>query len=168
MEFQVSARKWRPQKFSEMIGQEHIVQTLVNAIELDRVAHAYLFSGTRGVGKTTTARIFAKALNCLDRQANEPCDKCTHCVEIRQGSSLDVQEIDGASNNGVQEVRDLIENIQYAASSCKFRVYIIDEVHMLSKNAFNALLKTLEEPPPNKTKFPKPSFHAVSVLNSSP
>jgi len=148
MEFQVSARKWRPQKFSEMIGQEHIVQTLVNAIELDRVAHAYLFSGTRGVGKTTTARIFAKALNCLDRQANEPCDKCTHCVEIRQGSSLDVQEIDGASNNGVQEVRDLIENIQYAASSCKFRVYIIDEVHMLSKNAFNALLKTLEEPPP--------------------
>jgi DNA polymerase-3 subunit gamma/tau len=148
MEFQVSARKWRPQKFSEMIGQEHIVQTLVNAIELDRVAHAYLFSGTRGVGKTTTARIFAKALNCQDRQANEPCDKCTHCVEIRQGSSLDVQEIDGASNNGVQEVRDLIENIQYAASSCKFRVYIIDEVHMLSKNAFNALLKTLEEPPP--------------------
>jgi DNA polymerase-3 subunit gamma/tau len=148
MEFQVSARKWRPQKFSEMIGQEHIVQTLINAIELDRVAHAYLFSGTRGVGKTTTARIFAKALNCEDRQANEPCDKCTHCVEIRQGSSLDVQEIDGASNNGVQEVRDLIENIQYAASSCKFRVYIIDEVHMLSKNAFNALLKTLEEPPP--------------------
>jgi len=148
MEFQVSARKWRPQKFSEMIGQEHIVQTLVNAIELDRVAHAYLFSGTRGVGKTTTARIFAKALNCQNRQASEPCDKCTHCVEIRQGSSLDVQEIDGASNNGVQEVRDLIENIQYAASSCKFRVYIIDEVHMLSKNAFNALLKTLEEPPP--------------------
>jgi len=148
MEFQVSARKWRPQKFAELIGQEHIVRTLVNAIELTRVSHAYLFSGTRGVGKTTTARIFAKALNCQNRKASEPCDACTHCIEIRQGSNLDVQEIDGASNNGVAEVRDLIENIQYAASSGNYRVYIIDEVHMLSKNAFNALLKTLEEPPP--------------------
>ena len=148
MEFQVSARKWRPQKFAELIGQEHIVRTLVNAIELDRVSHAYLFSGTRGVGKTTTARIFAKALNCQNPQASEPCDACTHCIEIKEGSCLDVQEIDGASNNGVAEVRDLIENIQYAASSCNYRVYIIDEVHMLSKNAFNALLKTLEEPPP--------------------
>ncbi len=148
MEFQVSARKWRPQKFAELIGQEHIVRTLVNAIELDRVSHAYLFSGTRGVGKTTTARIFAKALNCQNRKASEPCDACTHCLEIRQGNNLDVQEIDGASNNRVEEVRDLIENIQYAASSCNYRVYIIDEVHMLSKNAFNALLKTLEEPPP--------------------
>jgi DNA polymerase-3 subunit gamma/tau len=147
MEFQVSARKWRPQKFAELIGQEHIVKTLVNAITLERVAHAYLFSGTRGVGKTTTARIFAKALNCQNPKTSEPCDECTHCVEIRQGSSLDVQEIDGASNNGVAEVRELIENIQYAASSCNYRVYIIDEVHMLSKNAFNALLKTLEEPP---------------------
>lgn len=148
MEFQVSARKWRPQKFAELIGQEHIVRTLVNAIELDRISHAYLFSGTRGIGKTTTARIFAKALNCQNRKASEPCDACTHCIEIRQGSNLDVQEIDGASNNGVAEVRDLIENIQYAAASCNYRVYIIDEVHMLSKNAFNALLKTLEEPPP--------------------
>jgi DNA polymerase-3 subunit gamma/tau len=148
MEFQVSARKWRPQKFAELIGQEHIVRTLVNAIELDRVSHAYLFSVTRGVGKTTTARIFAKALNCQNLKGSEPCDACVHCLEIRQGSSLDVQEIDGASNNGVAEVRDLIENIQYAASSCNYRVYIIDEVHMLSKNAFNALLKTLEEPPP--------------------
>ncbi len=148
MEFQVSARKWRPQKFAQMIGQEPIVRTLGNAIELDRVSHAYLFSGTRGVGKTTTARIFAKALNCQNLQGSEPCDECAHCLEIRQGNSLDVQEIDGASNNGVAEVRDLIENIQYSASSCKFRVYIIDEVHMLSKNAFNALLKTLEEPPP--------------------
>jgi DNA polymerase-3 subunit gamma/tau len=147
MEFQVSARKWRPQKFAELIGQEHIVQTLVNAIDLERVSHAYLFSGTRGVGKTTTARIFAKALNCQNPKASEPCDECTHCVEIRQGSSIDVQEVDGASNNGVAEVRELIENIQYAASSCQYRVYIIDEVHMLSKNAFNALLKTLEEPP---------------------
>jgi DNA polymerase-3 subunit gamma/tau len=148
MEFQVSARKWRPQKFAELIGQEHIVRTLVNAIELDRVSHAYLFSGTRGVGKTTSARIFAKALNCQNPKGSEPCDACVHCLEIKQGSSLDVQEIDGASNNGVAEVRDLIENIQYAASSCNYRVYIIDEVHMLSKNAFNALLKTLEEPPP--------------------
>jgi DNA polymerase-3 subunit gamma/tau len=147
MEFQVSARKWRPQKFAELIGQEHIVKTLANAIALERVAHAYLFSGTRGVGKTTSARIFAKALNCQNPKASEPCDECTHCVEIREGSSLDVQEIDGASNNGVAEVRELIENIQYAASSCNYRVYIIDEVHMLSKNAFNALLKTLEEPP---------------------
>ena len=148
MEFQVSARKWRPQKFSELIGQEHIVRTLVNAIELERISHAYLFSGTRGVGKTTTARILAKALNCLDRSSIEPCDACAPCMEIRQGNSLDVQEIDGASNNGVAEVRDLIENVQYATSSCRYKVYIIDEVHMLSKSAFNALLKTLEEPPP--------------------
>ncbi len=149
MEFQVSARKWRPQKFSELIGQEHIVRTLTNAIELERLSHAYLFSGTRGVGKTTMARILAKALNCLEASSLEPCDACAPCVEIRQGSSLDVHEIDGASNNGVAEVRDLIDNLQYATTSCKYKVYIIDEVHMLSKSAFNALLKTLEEPPPN-------------------
>lgn len=148
MEFQVSARKWRPQKFSELVGQEHIVRTLTNAIELNRVSHAYLFSGTRGVGKTTSARILAKALNCQNPEGCEPCDVCPNCLEIKQGTSLDVQEIDGASNNGVGEVRDLVENIQYAASSCKYKVYIIDEVHMLSKSAFNALLKTLEEPPP--------------------
>ena len=148
MEFQVSARKWRPQKFSELIGQEHIVRTLHNAIEMDRVAHAYLFSGTRGVGKTTTARLLAKALNCTEGPTAEPCDKCNFCIEIRDGISVDVMEIDGASNNGVGEVRDLIDNIQYSTSACRFKVYIIDEVHMLSKNAFNALLKTLEEPPP--------------------
>ena len=148
MEFQVSARKWRPQTFSELIGQEHIVRTLTNAIELNRVSHAYLFSGTRGVGKTTSARILAKALNCQNPKGSEPCDVCPNCIEIKQGTSLDVQEIDGASNNGVGEVRDLVENIQYSASSCKYKVYIIDEVHMLSKSAFNALLKTLEEPPP--------------------
>ncbi|MCF8719141.1 DNA polymerase III subunit gamma/tau [Nitrospina gracilis] len=148
MEYQVSARKWRPQKFSELIGQEHIVRTLKNAIELDRIAHAYLFSGTRGVGKTTTARLLAKALNCEKGPTPEPCDTCTHCIEIREGNSLDVLEIDGASNNGVAEVRDLIENVQYSTSSCRFKVYIIDEVHMLSRSAFNALLKTLEEPPP--------------------
>ena len=147
MDFQVSARKWRPQKFSELIGQEHIVRTLKNAIELDRIAHAYLFSGTRGVGKTTTARLLAKALNCEKGPTPDPCDACVFCNEIRDGSSLDVLEIDGASNNGVAEVRDLIENVQYSTSSARFKVYIIDEVHMLSKSAFNALLKTLEEPP---------------------
>jgi len=148
MDFQVSARKWRPQKFSELIGQEHIVRTLHNAIGMDRVAHAYLFSGTRGVGKTTTARLLAKALNCEKGPTPEPCDQCTFCKEIRDGISVDVMEIDGASNNGVGEVRDLIDNIQYSTSSCRFKVYIIDEIHMLSKAAFNALLKTLEEPPP--------------------
>ncbi len=148
MDFQVSARKWRPQKFSELIGQEHIVRTLHNAIGMDRVAHAYLFSGTRGVGKTTTARLLAKALNCEKGPTPEPCDQCTFCKEIRDGISVDVMEIDGASNNGVGEVRDLIDNIQYSTSACRFKVYIIDEIHMLSKAAFNALLKTLEEPPP--------------------
>jgi len=147
MEFQVSARKWRPQKFSQLIGQEHIIRTLQNAVNLDRISHAYLFSGTRGVGKTTTARILAKALNCESGPTPDPCDACAVCREIREGSSIDVREIDGASNNGVAEVRDLIDNVQYATSSCRYKVYIIDEVHMLSKSAFNALLKTLEEPP---------------------
>ena len=148
MDFQVSARKWRPQKFSELIGQEHIVRTLRNAIELDKLAHAYLFSGTRGVGKTTTARILAKAINCAKGPVAEPCDECDFCQEIKLGNSIDVREIDGASNNSVAEARELIETIQYAASSSRYKVYIIDEVHMLSKSAFNALLKTLEEPPP--------------------
>ncbi len=148
MDFQVSARKWRPQKFSELIGQEHIVRTLSNAIELERVSHAFLFSGTRGVGKTTTARILARVLNCEKGPTIDPCGVCTFCTEITEGNCIDVQEIDGASNNGVQEVRDLIDNVQYATSSARYKVYIIDEVHMLSKSAFNALLKTLEEPPP--------------------
>ena len=147
MEFQVSARKWRPKKFSELIGQEHIVRTLSNAIELERISHAFLFSGTRGVGKTTTARILARVLNCEKGPIVDPCGVCTFCTEITEGNCIDVQEIDGASNNGVQEVRDLIDNVQYATSAARYKVYIIDEVHMLSKSAFNALLKTLEEPP---------------------
>ena len=149
MEFQVSARKWRPQKFSELIGQEHIVRTLRNAIELGKISHAYLFTGTRGVGKTTTARILAKAINCAKGPIPEPCDECDFCQEIKLGNSIDVREIDGASKTSVDDVRELIENIQYTASACRYKVYVIDEVHMISRNAFNALLKTLEEPPPN-------------------
>ncbi len=148
MDFQVSARKWRPQKFSELIGQEHIVRTLSNAIAMDRVSHAFLFSGTRGVGKTTTARILARVLNCETGPTVDPCGTCSLCREITAGNCIDVQEIDGASNNGVAEARDLIDNVQYATSSARYKIYIIDEVHMLSKSAFNALLKTLEEPPP--------------------
>ncbi len=147
MSFQGSARKWRPQIFEELVGQDAIVQTLTNAIEMDRVSHAYLFSGTRGVGKTTTARIFAKALNCEQGPTPKPCGQCEFCQEIRDGRCVDVMEIDGASNTGVGEVRDIIDNVRYATSACMFKVYIIDEVHMLSKSAFNALLKTLEEPP---------------------
>ena len=151
MDFKVSARKWRPQKFSELIGQEHIVRTLTNAIELNRISHAFLFSGTRGVGKTTTARILARVLNCEKGPTIQPCGICSLCEEITQGHCVDVQEIDGASNNKVEEVRELIDNVQYATSSARYKVYIIDEVHMLSKSAFNALLKTLEEPPPRVT-----------------
>jgi DNA polymerase III subunit gamma/tau len=148
MDFQVSALKWRPQKFAQMVGQEPIIRTLQNAIKSDRVAHAYLFSGPRGVGKTTTARVFAKALNCENGPSPEPCDTCINCEEIKAGRSMDVAEVDGASNNGVAEVRELIEKVKYSAASCRYKVYVIDEVHMLSKSAFNALLKTLEEPPP--------------------
>ncbi|MEC7641628.1 MAG: DNA polymerase III subunit gamma/tau [Nitrospinota bacterium] len=147
MEYRISALKWRPQSFEDLVGQETIIQTLQNAIRLNRVAHAYLFSGTRGVGKTTMARIVAKALNCESGPTAEPCGQCSFCVEIRQGNCIDVMEIDGASNNGVAEVRDLIDKIQYVASACRYKIYIIDEVHMLSRSAFNALLKTLEEPP---------------------
>ena len=144
MDFQVSARKWRPQKFSELIGQEHIVRTLSNAIELERVSHAFLFSGTRGVGKTTTARILARVLNCEKGPTIDPCGTCTFCTEITDGNCIDVQEIDGASNNGVQEVRDLIDNVQYATSAARYKVYIIDEVHMLDTECFTFLNIALE------------------------
>jgi len=147
MDYQVSARKYRPGTFEDVIGQPHIVQMLVNAITTKRIAHAFLFSGTRGVGKTTVARILAKALNCEKGPTGTPCDICANCQEIAQGTSVDVIEIDGASNTGVDDVREIRENVKFAPFRGSYRVYIIDEVHMLSNSAFNALLKTLEEPP---------------------
>jgi DNA polymerase-3 subunit gamma/tau len=147
MPYVVLSRKWRPLSFDDVVAQEHITATLKNAISSDRIAHAYLFSGPRGVGKTTTARILAKALNCVEGPTPNPCNKCTACKEITHGVSLDVLEIDGASNRGIDEVRDLRENVRYAPSQSRYKIYYIDEVHMLTTPAFNALLKTLEEPP---------------------
>ena len=147
MSYQVLARKWRPQTFAEVVGQEHIGRTLKNAVAQNRIGHAYLFVGSRGIGKTTTARIFAKALNCRQPQEGEPCCKCDNCLEISQGNSMDVIEIDGASHNKVEDVRDIRDSVHYSPNKSKFKVYIIDEVHMLSTAAWNALLKTLEEPP---------------------
>jgi len=147
MSYEVLARKWRPQVFEDVVGQAHVTKTLVNAIKADRIAHAYLFCGPRGVGKTTVARILAKAINCEKGETGIPCNTCSSCVSITDGSSVDVQEIDGASNRRIEEIRELREHIKYMPSSSRYRVYIIDEVHMLTKEAFNALLKTLEEPP---------------------
>ncbi len=147
MSYQVFARKYRPQVFEEVLGQDAVVRTLRNAVKSDRLAHAYLFVGPRGVGKTSTARIFAKALNCVKGPTETPCGECDPCREIAAGNSLDVLEIDGASNNGVEQIRDLRENVRFLPTRGKYRIYLIDEVHMLSTAAFNALLKTLEEPP---------------------
>jgi DNA polymerase-3 subunit gamma/tau len=152
--YQVIARKYRPQTFEDVVGQEPVVTTLKNAIKFHRLAHAYLFCGCRGTGKTTLARVFAKALNCYHLSENfEPCNKCLPCHEIAQARSLDVIEIDGASHRGIDDIRQINETIGYAPSSGKFKIYIIDEVHMLTKEAFNALLKTLEEPPENVKFF---------------
>ena len=152
----VFARKWRPQTFEDVVGQEHITRTLHNAISTGRIAHAFLFIGSRGIGKTTTARILAKALNCLSVEAPtcHPCNECDNCRSISEGNNLDVIEIDGASNNSVDDVREIRENVRLTPSRARYKVYIIDEVHQLSSGAFNALLKTIEEPPP----------HAVFIL----
>jgi DNA polymerase-3 subunit gamma/tau len=147
MTYQVIARKWRPQTFAEVVGQQHVTRTLQNAIRAGRVAHAYIFSGVRGIGKTTTARILAKALNCVNGPAAEPCNDCDRCREIAAGSSLDVMEIDAASNRGIDQIRELREMVRYAPATGRYKVVILDEAHQLTDEASNALLKTLEEPP---------------------
>lgn len=145
--YQVIARKWRPGLFEQIVGQSHITRTLTNAVTMGRIAHAYLFSGPRGVGKTTAARIFSKCLNCVEGPTPTPCNSCSSCRSIVSGSSVDVLEIDGASNNGVDNIREITESVRYVPSEGRYKIYIVDEVHMLSTPAFNALLKTLEEPP---------------------
>jgi DNA polymerase-3 subunit gamma/tau len=149
MSYQVLARKWRPRTFREMVGQEHVLQALVNALDNNRLHHAYLFTGTRGVGKTTIARILAKCLNCERGVSSEPCGECSSCIEIAEGRSVDLIEVDAASRTKVEDTRELLENVQYAPTHARYKVYLIDEVHMLSGHSFNALLKTLEEPPPH-------------------
>ncbi|MBE9540172.1 MAG: DNA polymerase III subunit gamma/tau [Proteobacteria bacterium] len=149
MSYQVLARKWRPKIFREMVGQEHVLRALINALDHDRLHHAYLFTGTRGVGKTTIARILAKCLNCESGVSSEPCGQCSSCVEIAEGRSLDLIEVDAASRTKVEDTRELLDNVQYAPTHSRYKVYLIDEVHMLSGHSFNALLKTLEEPPPH-------------------
>ncbi|MGB0238433.1 MAG: DNA polymerase III subunit gamma/tau [Cycloclasticus sp.] len=147
MSYKVFARKWRPLNFAQVVGQEHIVRALINGLENDRLHHAYLFTGTRGVGKTTIARVLAKALNCLNKSGAEPCGKCDACLDVDQGCYPDLIEVDAASRTGVDDTRELLENVQYSPSRGQYKVYLIDEVHMFSKSSFNALLKTLEEPP---------------------
>src|SRR3981189_3510344 len=147
MSYQVLARKWRPRTFESLVGQEHVVKALRNALDQKRLHHAYLFSGTRGVGKTTLARILAKCLNCETGISSSPCGKCSACVEIDAGRFVDLMEVDAATNTRVDEMRQLLETAQYSPTRARYKVYVIDEVHMLSTSAFNAMLKTLEEPP---------------------
>src|SRR6266567_8360668 len=149
MSYLVLSRKWRPQTFADVVGQEHVTRTLCNAIRSGRVAHAFLFTGPRGVGKTTTARLLAKALNCEQGPTPEPCNACSNCKEIGEGTAFDVLEIDGASHTQVDKMRDLMETVAHLPLKSRFKIFIIDEVHMLSSHSFNALLKTLEEPPPH-------------------
>src|SRR5438094_94345 len=149
MSYEVFARKYRPQTFDDLVGQTHVSRTLKNAVAQNRLAHAYLFVGPRGIGKTSTARILAKSLNCIKGPTVTPCGECDNCRENAGGNSLDVSEIDGASNRGIDDVRELRDNVRYAPAKGRYKIYIIDEVHMLTTQAFNALLKTLEEPPPH-------------------
>src|SRR3990172_103135 len=149
MSYQVLARKWRPRIFSEMVGQGHVLRALINALDNDRVHHAFLFTGTRGVGKTTIARILAKSLNCEVAVSSQPCGQCSACREIDEGRFVDLIEVDAASRTKVEDTRELLENVQYAPTRGRYKIYLIDEVHMLSNHSFNALLKTLEEPPPH-------------------
>ena len=147
MSYQVLARKWRPKKFAEVAGQGHVLKSLINALDNERLHHAYLFTGTRGVGKTTLARILAKCLNCEKGVTSEPCEACSTCTEINEGRFIDLIEVDAASRTKVEDTRELLDNVQYSSTRGRFKVYLIDEVHMLSNHSFNALLKTLEEPP---------------------
>jgi len=149
MSYTALARKWRPRKFSELVGQEHVLRALSNSLTSGRVHHAFLFSGTRGVGKTTIARILAKCLNCEKGVSAEPCGECAACREIDAGRFVDLLEVDAASRTKVDDTRELLDNVQYAPTRGRYKVYLIDEVHMLSAHSFNALLKTLEEPPPH-------------------
>ena len=149
MSYQVLARKWRPHTFKDLVGQEHVVQALVNGLDQDRVHHAFLLTGTRGVGKTTIARILAKCLNCEKGVSSTPCGECGSCVDVDEGRFVDMLEIDAASKTRVDDTRELLETVQFTPSRGRYKVYIIDEVHMLSGHSFNALLKTLEEPPPH-------------------
>ncbi len=149
MSYVVLARKWRPKKFSEMVGQEHVLRALANALDTGKVHHAFLFTGTRGVGKTTVARILAKSLNCEVGAGSNPCGVCAACREIDEGRFVDLIEVDAASRTKVDDTRDLLDRVQYAPTRGRYKVYLIDEVHMLSTHSFNALLKTLEEPPPH-------------------
>ncbi len=149
MSYQVLARKWRPKRFEELVGQEHVLRALINALDSNRIHHAFLFTGTRGVGKTTIARIFAKSLNCEKGVSSKPCGVCSTCIEIDSGHFVDLIEVDAASRTKVEDTRDLLDNVQYAPTRGLYKVYLIDEVHMLSNHSFNALLKTLEEPPPH-------------------
>ena len=164
MSYLVLARKWRPQRFEDVVGQKAVVKTLRNALTHGRVAHAMIFSGVRGVGKTTLARIMAKAINCTSESPDKPCNHCQSCREITAGTALDLHEIDGASNRGIQEIRELKEDIRFLPSNNRFKIYIIDEVHMLTTEAFNALLKTLEEPPAHVYfMFATTEIHKVPV-----
>ena len=149
MSYQVLARKWRPRRFADLVGQTHVARALINGLDHDRLHHAFLFTGTRGVGKTTIARILAKSLNCEAGVSSQPCGSCQSCREVDEGRFVDLIEVDAASRTKVDDTRELLDNVQYAPTRGRYKVYLIDEVHMLSGHSFNALLKTLEEPPPH-------------------